>query len=320
MSRKVESWREPLFDDLLRGIRLRSTLYFRPELRAPWGVRIERNCAVFHIVTGGRCRLELEDKAPPVPLTAGDFVIVTRGGRHSLRSMASSTLVDFFELAERQGPDRNRLFRAGGQGALTRLVCGGMQFEGARGNPLLAILPPLLHVKASEGRVQSSLRLTVEHVVEELDSGRAGAVEVVTRLADVLFIQAVRAYFAENADSAKAGWLAAVRDQQIGQVLAWLHASPHEPWTVSSLAGRLGVSRSGLAARFKELVGEPPLQYLMRLRINAAAERLVLSDDKLSRVAASAGYESAASFVRSFKRHMGETPGEYRAKNRFPQS
>lgn len=319
MSRKVESWRQPLFDDLLRGIRLRSTLYFRPELRAPWGVRVVRNCAVFHILIGGRCRLELEDNAPPISLSAGDFVIVTRGGSHSLRSTPSSPVVDFFELAKKHGPDKTRFFRAGGEGALTRLVCGGMQFESARGNPLLAILPPLLHVKATEGRARSWLRLTVEHIVDELDSGRSGAVEVATRLADVLFIQAVRAYFDENADSAEAGWLAAVRDEEIGQVLAWLHESPQEPWTVSSVAGRLGVSRSSFAARFKELVGEPPLQYLTRLRISTAAERLVSSGDKLSRVAAAAGYESVASFVRSFKRHMGETPGEYRARNRFPQ-
>jgi transcriptional regulator GlxA family with amidase domain len=186
-----------------------------------------------------------------------------------------------------------------------------MQFEsGAK--PLLTILPPLLHVKRSAEGGRSGLRLTTEHILSELDGGQAGAAEVVTRLADILFIQAVRAYFEENADRAESGWLGAVRDRQIGQALALLHSTPHEPWTVASLARRLGQSRSAFAARFTQLVGEPPLRYLTRLRIGAAADRLRQSDDKLSAIAAAAGYESVAAFVKSFKRHIGITPGDYR--------
>lgn len=318
MSPGVDSWRRPLFDDLLRGIRLRSTLYFRPELRAPWGVSLVRDCAVFHIIARGACWLEIKDLPQPVPLSAGDFVIVTRGDLHTLRDTPSSSpVVDFFELAERHSPDKNRIFRAGGGGALTRFVCGGMQFENDRCNPLIAVLPPLLHVKAIAGGARSWLRLTARHIVEELDAGRAGAAEVVTRLADILFIQAVRAYFDENGDSAETGWLAAVRDGRIGKALALLHSQPHEPWTVSSLADRVAVSRSAFAMKFKELVGEPPLRYLARLRIHAAAERLRSSDEKLSAIAAAVGYRSVASFVRSFKRHMEETPGEYRARCGF---
>jgi AraC-like DNA-binding protein len=137
---------------------------------------------------------------------------------------------------------------------------------------------------------------------------------VVTRLAAILFIQALRAYFDEKGDLAETGWLAAVRDEQIGKALALLHSHPHQPLTVSSIARRLAVSRSAFATKFKELVGEPPLRYLTRLRIHAAAARLISTDEKLSAIATAAGYESVASFVRSFKRHMGETPGEYRAK------
>src|SRR5262249_58642734 len=98
----------------------------------------------------------------------------------------------------------------------------------------------------------------------------------------ILFIQALRAYFDENADIAEAGWLAAVRDQQIGRALALLHGHLHQPWTVTSLAHHLAVSRSAFAAKFRELVGEPPLHYLTRLRINAAAVRLRSTDAKLS--------------------------------------
>jgi AraC-like DNA-binding protein len=186
-----------------------------------------------------------------------------------------------------------------------------MQFESSA-NPLLAVLPSLLHVRATREGRSPWLRLTTEHVLSELDGGRAGAAEVVTRLADILFIQAVRAYFDEKADTAESGWLAAVRDRQIGQALALLHGQPHQPWTIASLARHLGLSRSSFAARFTELVGEPPLRYLTRLRINAAAVRLRSTDDKLSAIAEAAGYESAAALVKSFKRHMGVTPGLYR--------
>jgi AraC-like DNA-binding protein len=320
MNREVDSWRRPLFDDLLRGIRLSSTLYFRPELRAPWGIRIVRDCPVFHIIARGTCLLGVNGLPEPVPLSAGDFVIVTRGDTHTLRNPSSSPSVDFFELAKSHGPDRNRVFRAGGEGVLTRIVCGGMQLEDTRSNPLLAILPPLLHVKATERRARSWIRLTAKHIVEELDSGHAGTAEVVTRLADILFIQAVREYFDENRDSAQTGWLAAARDDQIGKALALLHSQPSNPWTVSSLASHLTVSRSALAMRFTELVGEPPLRYLTRLRIHVAAMRLRSTDEKLSAVAAAAGYQSVASFVRSFKQHMQVTPGEYRAKSRFARS
>jgi AraC-like DNA-binding protein len=306
-----DSWRKLLFDDLLRGVRLRSSVYFRPEFGAPWGIRIADHGTAFHIVSYGKCLLQLKGVETPVSLSAGDFVVVTRGDAHILRDASSTPAVDLFGLAKSCSPDRNAAFRAGGKGAITRLVCGGMQFESGT-NPLLAFLPPLLHVKGIEEGGLPWLRLTTEHILSELDGGRPGAAEVVNRLADILFIQALRAYFDENADIAEAGWLAAVRDQQIGRALALLHGHLHQPWTVDSLAHHLAVSRSAFAAKFRELVGEPPLHYLTRLRINAAAVRLRSTDDKLSVIAKATGYESVAAFVKSFKRHMGTTPGDYR--------
>lgn len=187
-----------------------------------------------------------------------------------------------------------------------------MQFENGANNPLVALLPPFLHVRGIETGALPWLRLTVEHILAELDSGVVGSKEIVTRLADILFIQAVRSYFDENADTAQVGWLAAVRDHQIGRALALLHASPDQPWTVDMLARRLAASRSAFADRFSELVGEPPLRYLSRLRIDAAVRRLRSSDNKLSAVAADAGYESVTAFTRAFRRQVGMTPGEYR--------
>jgi AraC-like DNA-binding protein len=272
---------------------------------------VARDCAVFHIVEHGACWLQLNGMAPPIRLSEGDFVVVTRGQPHTVRDKLGTPTVDFFELVKAHGSGANGALRLGGRGALTKIVCGGMVFENRHSNPLLAILPPILHVKRTEERARR-LGLTTAHVRSELDTGEPGSNDVVTRLTDILFIQAVRAYFEEDLKSANSGWLAAVRDKQIGQALAILHSHPHRPWTVTSLARRLAMSRSNFAARFRELVGEPPQRYFKRLRIHAAAARLRTSGDKLSAIAAAAGFESAAAFTRAFKRHTGQTPGEYR--------
>jgi AraC-like DNA-binding protein len=229
-----------------------------------------------------------------------------------MRDAPTSRVVDIFKLVEENAPDHRGAFCAGGSGPVTKLVCGGMQFENGATEPLIAVLPPLIHVKASEQRGTAWLRLTVKNVVEELKTARAGSEAVATRLGDFLFMEAVRAYLYENMDSAETGWLAALRDKQMGQVLAILHGRVGEQWTVSSLARRVALSRSAFAARFTELVGEPPLRYLTRLRLHAGSVRLRSSDAKISVIAAAAGYKSAAAFTKAFKRELGVTPGEWR--------
>jgi AraC-like DNA-binding protein len=310
--RRTDDWRETLFEDILRGARLRGSVYFRPELSAPWGVSIAEHGTIFHIVAAGTCWLRAKSLAKPVALEPGDFVVATRGEAHALCDQPGSPVVNFFDLVKRHASGTNGVFRAGGEGPVTKFVCGGMQFENGANNPLLAVLPPFLHVRGSANGGLRWLRLTVEHILAELDSHAVGASEVVTRLADILFIQAVRAYFQEKGGTAQSGWLAAARDQRIGRALALLHAHPDEPWTVDMLARRLATSRTAFTDRFSELVGEPPVRYLTRLRINTAARRLRSSDDKLIGIASEAGYESVSAFNRAFKRQVGMTPGEYR--------
>ena len=305
------SWRKTIFDDMLRGIRMRSSVYFRPELEAPWGIEMAKDCAIFHIIDHGSCWLQVNGMGAPVHLSEGDYVVVTRGQRHTLRDQISTPAVDFFELVEGQAAGRNGAIRSNGSGDPTKLVCGGMVFENRSTHPLLAVLPPLLHVKRTEEGVRR-LGLTTAHLRSELDGGWAGSNEIVTRLADILLIQAVRDYFEENAETSDWGWLAAVRDPKIGHALAILHSHPHRPWTVASLANRLAMSRSTFAERFRELVGEPPQRYFTRLRIHAAATRLTSSDDKLRAIATAAGFASVAAFVKAFKKQTGMTPGEYR--------
>lgn len=304
--------RDELFADLLGSVRLHSSVYFRPQFRAPWGVGIDRSATVFHILIRGRCRLEVDGVAEPITLSRGDFVVLPRGHAHVLRDSPTSPVVDLFKFAREKDADWRRSFRAGGRGAVTEFACGAMVFLNDAIDPLLAILPPVIHVRARGRRLPRWLEATVAHVTDEVESRRPGADIILTRLADILFIHAVRAHFEGNVDRATSGWLAALRDRQIGRALALLHAQPHKPWTVSSLADHVAMSRSVFAAKFVRLVGEPPLRYLARLRLNAAAARLHSTDDKLSAIARAAGYRSLAAFTKAFSRHLGVSPGQYR--------
>jgi AraC-like DNA-binding protein/mannose-6-phosphate isomerase-like protein (cupin superfamily) len=306
--------RRAVIAELLRSVRVRSSVFARPELRAPWGFRLVEEEAAFHIVTSGSCLLEIESAPAPIVLSEGDFVVLPRGGTHVVRNARTSQPVLLDGLLKSRGRQRDGVFRFGGSGPATGLVCGRMQFEDVSSLLLLTVLPPVIHVK-SEGRHAASwLGATMEHAGNELNAGRLGADVVIARIADILFIRAVAAYLEANADTIQSGWLAALRDPTIGPALALLHHQPDRAWSVVSLANELGLSRSAFAARFAQLVGESPLRYLARLRLNVAASRLRSSDEKMSSIATTVGYESGSGFNKAFKQRYGETPGHYRRR------
>jgi len=306
----AHSSRGMLLDDILCGIRPQCAVAFWPEFRAPWGASFHRDWTAFHVIVQGACWLNLRGVGEPVQLCEGDFAVVKSRQYHTLRDSPSTPTINFTDLVTTHARGNGGVLCFGGEGQVTRLVCGGI--EDRNGHPLMADLPPLIHVKGSDNGVGGWRRSTTRQILAELESGGSGSTEVANLLMDVLFLQAVRAYFDENVKTAGSSWLAAARDPQIGRALAAIHNHPRRSWTVESLARHVAMSRTTFAARFKELVGEPPQHYFARLRINAAAGRLLSSSDKLSRVAADAGYRSVAAFLKSFKRHMGTTPGEYR--------
>ena len=309
-------WRGKLLADLLQSARLRTSVYFRAELGAPWGFTVADHGPIFHMVVDGDCWVQVAGATQSIELVVGDFVVIPRGDAHTLCDSGTSTIVDFFESAKRNASANKGVVHAGGNGAITKLVCGGMQFDHGPTDLPLTVLPRLIHVKGKGETGSRWLKATVSQILEELDSPGAGAQAVVTRLADILFIKAVCTYFEQNIDTAQYGWLSAIRDPHIGPALAQLHARPQEAWTVQSLARHVALSRSLFAERFAQLVGEPPLRYLKRLRLSAAAIALVSTDDKLSAIADDAGYGSEAAFTKAFKRILGTTPGEYRRSRR----
>jgi AraC-like DNA-binding protein len=205
----------------------------------------------------------------------------------------------------------NPVIRHGGGGAETQLICGSFQFENAAESPLLSLLPSLIHIRGNGSEAEDWLASTLQLLAFEARQARPGAKTVISRLTEIIFVQAVRAWM-ENQPAGQRGWLGALRDPQIGTALELIHHAPERPWSVATLAREVAMSRSPFAARFTALVGEPPLAYLTHWRMHRAA-RLLRSDSlSVGEVAERVGYESAAAFSKAFKRCFGQAPGAYR--------
>jgi transcriptional regulator GlxA family with amidase domain len=192
-------------------------------------------------------------------------------------------------------------------------VSGCFRFEAQGDNPLIECLPPVIHVKSDGGPAVRWLEATLQFLATETASDQPGTATVVSRLADILFVQAMRANLASACSDAR-GWLRALTDPQLGAALRVMHERPAEPWTVEALAEKVAMSRSAFAARFKAQVGDGPLGYLTRWRMQRAAQLLHDTDRTVAAVAGAVGYETDAAFGKAFRRHLGMTPSEYRSR------
>lgn len=298
--------------DVLQTVRVSAMCYGQVELTAPWGLRAEQaEDAIFHVVLRGSCVLEVDGVDGVVGLSSGDVFALPDGTAHVLRDCPTTPARPIAEMFAEPPADGGRVRAYGGGGAASTLVCGCFRFEDRRNNPLLSVLPPLVLIRGRDGRAVDWLEPTLRFIAAEADSDRPGAQTVISRLADILFIQLVRAHLA-SASEAERGWLKALAEPQIGAALSLIHHDPAHAWTVASLAQRVGMSRSTFAGRFTELVGEPPLHYVTRWRMQKAAGLLREGRATLADIADRVGYESEAAFSKAFKRWMGSAPGAYR--------
>jgi AraC family transcriptional regulator, alkane utilization regulator len=303
--------------EVLRSLRVRSTVWCRSQLRAPWGFGTDaRGAAAFHVVTAGCCWLQVEGDAAQRRLDAGDLVVLPTGRRHWLRDDPATPAPALERLLARHPLDGHRRLRGGGSGSRTDLLCGGFALEGGDAHPLLAVLPPVIHVRGVRGRPLPWVAATLWQVGAETDATAPGSEAVVGRLADALLTQALRVAVAEL-DATDGGQVRALRDPHIAAAVRLIHGQPQRPWTVGELAAEVALSRSAFAARFRELVGEPPMRYLIRARLAHAAGLLHTTDVGLAEIARRTGYESEFSFGRAFKRAFGVAPGAYRGRPYF---
>lgn len=312
-TRRMDSWPPPdPLGEALHLLRMDGAFYSRAELSAPWGMTLPAMAAHlwFHVVTSGRARLE-PPGGEPVWLEPGDIALVPHGRGHALRSEEGAPAPGIMELDLAHLTDRYELIRHGGGGAPTVLVCGAVRFDHPAARSLAGLLPDTLVVEASDEAHASGMQRAFGLMALEAREFRPGGEAVITRLADVLVIQAIRAWL-ETAPAARTGWLGALQDPLVGRALALLHREPARAWTVGSLASEVAMSRSAFAARFTLLVGEPVMQYLTRWRMHVARDALESEGATVAQLADRLGYRSEAAFARAFKRVMGAPPGVVR--------
>ncbi|WP_437524081.1 AraC family transcriptional regulator [Sorangium sp. So ce726] len=300
--------------EALRSVQLRSQIYGRLELKAPWGMRIDAHDATtFYALSRGGCVLDAGGRR--LTLAPGDVVFLRAGLAHTVRDRPGSRAVSPEVVYAQRGGRCGGIVHYGGDGAPTTIVAGGLRFTDARLNPLLSSLPELIHVQGDGGVATRWIESTLQFVAAEMDAELPGYELVAGRLADVLFVQALRTHVA-GVTRGQPGWLRALWDPTLGVALQRMHERPADPWTVEALARVAGVSRSAFAARFKGALGVAPLEYLTRWRMHRAAEMLADEAASTASVAGAMGYATDGAFVKAFKRHMGETPGIYRRKAR----
>jgi len=328
---------------VLRAVRLRGALFYYIEGASPWVAEAPPAADIipailpgaghmieFHGIVEGSCWAAVVGETP-LRLEAGDVILFPQGDAHVLSSAPGmrAPAVDrsfFFSPRPPQLPYALSLKDAqittarldGGGRDRATIVCGFLGLDAKPFNPLLAALPRVLvvpgHALGADSWVTTFLRL----VVGESNQKRPGGEAVLERMSEMLFVEVLRRHV-DSLPAEQTGWLAGVRDPGVGRALALLHERPAEAWSLERLSAEAGLSRSSLHERFVHFIGQPPMQYLTRWRMQLASGRLRETGAKLVEVALGVGYESEAAFCRAFKREVGVSPGAWRREKR-PES
>jgi AraC-like DNA-binding protein len=321
---------DPL-SDVLRRVKLSGALFFLVDASSPWGVRVPaahafapiilpraRHVVSYHVVTHGAGWASVPGSAP-LRFAAGDVIVFPHGDPYAMLSapdgpseLEPDGALDFFR-AMAAGELPFVVPEGGGGAERARFMCGFLGCDTRPFNPLLATLPRLMHVPRPAGAAHDLLDRLVGLTAEEARAHRPGGEAIRLLLSELMFVEVVRRYL-EALPANQTGWLAGLRDPGIGRVLALLHARPAHAWTLEQLAAQSGLSRSVLAERFMRLLGQPPMQYLARWRVQVAARLLADGAAKVAAVGREVGYASEAAFSRSFKKIAGVSPAAWRAR------
>ena len=315
-----------VLSEVLKTVKLESAFFYNAEFSAPWSFHSSDSCKlapfinqtqghviVYHLLIEGRARACVAGEC--VPLRAGDIVIFPHGDSHSLENGTPDRAVDGESQLQRIFSQGLALARTGGGGELTRFVCGYMVCEPQLSRVFLSGLPPVFKVNIREDESGQWLENSIRHSIAAAAASGAGGGAVLAKLCEALFVETLRRYIVELPER-QTGWLAGARDREVGKVLALMHRRPAEPWTIAGLAKEVGLSRSVLAQRFRQFLGEPPLAYLTRWRLQTGAQLLVSTSHSVGEIASRVGYDSEAAFNRAFKREFGKPPARYRAESR----
>jgi AraC-like DNA-binding protein len=299
--------------DILAVSRLRGDVFSHSLCTAPWGMRYApRAQPWFHIVASGTCLLRPNQQRER-RLATHDLVLLPHGIGHVLCDSPDSKCIDVDpEIARTLArPTPVSTGRTRQSSPRAEIVCGSYAIASTKTDPVLALLPAVIHIPGQHTMAHPGLQDSLALLLREFAKNDVGGSLIVTRLLEVLFVQVLR-YWLDTQPAGSTGWLGGLRDEPIGRALVALHTKPESDWTVRSLASEVGLSRPVLARRFQDKVGEPPLAYLRRLRIDLAARMLEESTRSLGSIAAAVGYTSEFAFNRAFHRARGMPPGAYR--------
>jgi AraC-like DNA-binding protein len=318
-----------VISEVLRVVRLDGALFFNGEFSAPWCLSTSQSTAIapylspeaghlilYHFLIEGRAYVRLPD-GQREELTAGDIVIFPHGDAHFLGNGSPAKPVDSLQTFAKNLTQGLKLARFGGGGEVTKFVCGFMTCDPRLCEVFLAGLPRILKVHIENEPSGQWLKNSIRFSVGEGDGSEAGSGLVLAKLSEVLFVETLRRYINELPPD-QIGWLAGARDPIIGQALALMHKEPADPWTVSNLARRIGLSRTRFAERFRHFLGDSPMAYLAQWRLKLGAEILQSTEDSVAEVAVAVGYGSEAAFNRAFKREFDCPPAQFRRQRKAP--
>ncbi|MCC5928871.1 MAG: AraC family transcriptional regulator [Cyclobacteriaceae bacterium] len=333
-----------VLSDVLKIVRLTGGIFFTTECTSPWSVYspsavelgrlmgTKAECiTLFHIIVEGNCWMIPENQKPFL-IGAGSLVIFPHSPEHVMCSDREVTPIPVSSILPfSEEEDAPRLpFQKNGE--KTRLICGYLQCD-QRFNPLIGALPEVMVVSPPESFIWKHatdvediflanlmqrkdgdwLDSTLKYIENEASGRDSGSMAMTVRLAEILFLEVLKRYIHQLPMESR-GWLAGIKDREIGKALRFLHGRPQHKWSISELAREVGMSRSGLTKRFTDMVGEPPIKYLTGWRMQLARHYLLQPGYSIQQVALQVGYESEEAFSRAFKRHFGEPPASWRAK------
>ena len=297
---------------ILEATRLRSVVYSKFPLAAPWGLDVvkDENSQFWRLVSGN-CTLGSPD-GRIIEMLEGDLVFVPHGSAHWIADKATSLRMP--------SPEFVKARRAGipvfnSNGAVTNLIGGHFEFDYQPLHPFLKDLPPIIHIRQYVTENQLLLKQVTQLMLKELNNERPGSSVMLKCLSEIMFINIIRAYLEQAAP--QLGFLSALNDPRISKALKLMQDLPQNNWTLETLASEIGMSRSVFFNRFKKLVHETPSGYLTNWRIRQAQKLLTADNCNIAEIAANVGYQSEAAFNRIFKSKTGQTPAVYR-RSKFP--
>lgn len=310
--------------DILRVARLSGGVFLNAEFSAPWcmvGQMSPDFCAPFlgptvnlipyHYVVDGELYIAEPNRQVQQVVCTGDVVLFPRNDLYLMGSDVSLPPVSAAAVILSADNKMVQTVRHGGGGVAAHMVCGFLGCDSGLTNPIVSTLPPAMILKVDETPAADWIRSTFQYAAHEVASGQTGSTAILTKLSELLFVEAVRQYIRSIPDG-QTGWLAGLRDPAVSRALALMHSNMARAWSVDELGREIGVSRSGLAERFTRVIGVAPMQYLVDWRLQVAAQKLRDDGDPLVRIAEQVGYKSEAAFSRAFKRKFGAPPATWR--------